>query len=213
MDFGTAFHTFVLERDKFNEQFYVTAPVLLKDVGRLEYDTYKKLLAEATLHKTILSSDEYDVLGMMYQSLYNNKQARELIENATYESSYFWTDEHSGLQVKARPDILHDNMIVDLKTCVSASSRAYQKAMIDGGYHLQGAVIREGIKQLTGRDITTVINICCEKTYPYSVAIKIIYEAGHMKFKQALLDIKRCIEYNEWLDYEPEIVDLPTWAT
>jgi hypothetical protein len=118
--------------------------------------------------------------------------------------------------LKCKPDILHNNMIVDLKTIANASTKYYQRAMIDGGYHIQGAMIREGIKQNTGIDIKNCINVCIEKTYPFAIGIKIIgedaLEAGHMKFKQALLDLKRCIEYNDWESYEIETVELPNWA-
>jgi hypothetical protein len=216
MDLGNAFHTYVLENNKFYERYYVHTPFLLKEIGREAYDENKRKLAEAELTKNIILLDDYHILALMYESIWNNKQAHELIEGATYESSYFWECEHSVIMCKARPDILHHNIIVDLKTCADASSRAYQRAMVDGGYHIQGAMIREGIKQLTGKDISTVINICVEKTYPYEVAIKIIsedaLESGHKKFKQALLDIKHCIEYNKWESYEPEIVNLPSWV-
>jgi hypothetical protein len=219
MDFGTAFHSFVLEpRSKFFDEYIIKPEsVKLKDVGRVAYNAYKTKFDEVlNTNKIILSMDDYHILARMYESIWNNKQAHELIEGATYESSYFWQCEHSGIMCKARPDILHHNIIVDLKTCADASSRAYQRAMVDGGYHIQGAMIREGIKQLTGKDISTVINICVEKTYPYEIAIKIIsedaLEFGHKKFKQALLDIKHCIEYNKWESYEPEIVNLPSWV-
>ena len=32
-----------------------------------------------------------------------------------YEQSFFWQDPATGLLLKARPDILHEDMIVDLK--------------------------------------------------------------------------------------------------
>jgi hypothetical protein len=81
---------------------------------------------------------------------------------------------------------------------------------------VQGAMIREGVKQLTGNDIPTVVNICIEKTYPYAIGIKIIsqsaLDAGHMKFKNSLLDMKNCMAENKWQSYEPEEVDLPVWS-
>jgi hypothetical protein len=117
---------------------------------------------------------------------------------------------------KCRPDILRENCIVDLKTCTSADSKTYQRDMYIGDYHTQGAMIREGVKQLTGVDIPTVINICIEKTYPYAIGIKIIspsaLEAGHMRFKQTLLDMKACFASNTWDSYEIEEVELPKWA-
>lgn len=167
--------------------------------------------------KIILTFKDYLLIRDMHIALKSHKEAWELIQGAVYEQSYFWEDEHTGIMCKARPDILHDNMIVDLKTCASADSHTFQKTMYMSGYHIQGAMIREGVKQLTSKDIPNVINICIEKTYPYSIGIKIIsetaLEAGHMKFKQTILDIKNSKAYNQWSDYETEIVELPKWAT
>lgn len=218
MEFGSALHAFILEHETFHK-YYVIEPkkVLLKDVGRDEYEDYKlKIDLMKSDNRIVLSCQEWDLLTNMKLALQNHEQAWDLIEGAQYEQSYFWRDEHSGLMVKCRPDILRENCIIDLKTCASADSRTYQKTMYLDALHIQGAMCREGVKQLTGFDIPTVINICVEKTYPYQVAIKIIshsaLEAGHMKFKQALLDMKACIADNKWSSYEPEEVDLPAWA-
>lgn len=218
MDFGSAFHAFILEPEKFRNQYGILPePVLLKDVGKVVYDNYKhniEILQNSG--KKIISMKEWKTIREMREALFNHSEAWALIENAQYEQSYFWQDEHSGLMIKARPDILRNNCIIDLKTCASADSRSFQRSMMDMGYHIQGAMVREGVKQLTGVDIPDVINICVEKTYPYQVGIKIIgtqaLEAGHRKFKQALLDMKKCIEENYWPSYEPEIVELPSWA-
>lgn len=217
MEFGTAFHTLVLERELFDKT-YIMKPQTqyLKDIGKNAWEMYKSTLEYVeNSGLEVISYEDFNVLQGMHESLLRNRQAWDLINHAITESSYFWKDEHTEIMCKARPDILHDNMIVDLKTCANASSKAYQRSMIDGGYHIQGSIIREGIRQLTGKDISTVINICVEKTYPYSVAIKIIsedaLEKGFMTFKQTLLDMKRCIDYNKFDDYEPEIVNLPAW--
>lgn len=245
MIFGAAFHKWILEYDTFYNE-YIVEPTLLKapkwellknimarDGKRDAFDKQKKdkeeferqnnLIKEEweelAQDKIILSQAEVDCLWSMRSALLMHNQAWDLIQGwyPKYEHSYFWQDEHSGLMVKCRPDILRDNCIVDLKTCTSADSRTYQRDMYLGDYHTQGAMIREGVKQLTGVDIPTVINICIEKTYPYQIGIKIIsasaLEAGHMKFKQALLDMKQCIADNKWNSYEPEEVELPGWAT
>lgn len=216
--FGNAFHTFVLEPEKFVEQFAIKPePVLLKDVGREAYDSNKKLIAELEAStRTLITATEYHILKSMYASLWNNREARGLIEGAVYESSYFWQDDQTGLIVKSRPDILRENAIIDLKTCHSADTRTYQKEMYQYGYYIQGAMIREGVKQLTGQDIPTVVNICVEKTYPFEVGIKIISEealdAGHHKFKSALLSLNQSIKEDVWTGYDPEVVSLPRWA-
>ena len=88
--------------------------------------------------------------------------------------------------------------------------------MVDGGYHIQGAMCLEALRQVDNKDLTTVINICIEKTYPYSVGIYIIgqdaLKSGHDKFKRTLLDMKRAIVHNDFQDYPPQTIDLPNWA-
>lgn len=217
MRIGSAFHTLILEPKKFADEYAIEPErVYLKYNGKEAYEAYKQQLAELqNTNKTILSLDEYRCLKAMQSSLLEH-EAWGLIEGAVYEQSYFWEDEHTGIMCKARPDILHEHMIVDLKTCVDASSRAFQRTMVEGGYHIQGAMIREAIKQNTGVIIPAVINIAVEKCYPFTIGIKIIgqdaLEIGHLKFKQALLDIKACHEKKQWSSYESEIVELPAWA-
>lgn len=218
MEFGSAFHCYILEPDLFNKNYAVKpAPVLLKGSGKEAYEAYKNILLK--LESSGIQLIEYKnflIMEAMREALIIHSQAWELIQGAYYEQSFFWQDEHSGLMVKARPDILRDNCIIDLKTCASADSRSFRNQMYDQGYHIQGAMIREGVKQLTGVDIPNVINICIEKTYPYQIGIKIISEQalehGHMKFKQALLNMKQCFEENRWPSHEAEIIDLPSWA-
>jgi exodeoxyribonuclease VIII len=217
MEFGSAFHTMILEPKLFKEQYLVMNEKVFKKDNPEQYEINKELEKEAEkTKKQVLSFADYCKLRDMRDALRADERASRLIEGAVFEHSYFWEDPHAGLMVKARPDILRENAIIDLKTCASADTHTYQKTMYLDGLHIQGAMVREGVKQLTGVDIPTVINICIEKTYPYQIGIKIIgqaaLEAGHMKFKQALLDIKACLKENKWESYEPEEVELPAWA-
>lgn len=107
-------------------------------------------------------------------------------------------------------------MGVDLKTCADASPRGIQNAMVTGGYHIQAAMGREAIRELEGHDIPNWILLCIEKTYPYAIGIYIIdeaaLEAGRAKYKQLLVELKECLEKNEWQGYAPQSIGLPQWA-
>lgn len=221
MVFGAAFHCLMLEPDKYGDLF-VTRPekVLLKNVGREAYDLNEARIEAVNQNlgkKTILTWDQSILLLEMQAAIGRNPEAMALIQGAIYEQSYFWQDPGSGLMVKARPDILHDQMIVDLKTCADASPRGFQRAMVTGGYHIQGAMIQDAVNTLEGRWIPNVINIAIEKTYPYSVGIYIIDEealdVGRQKYKNVALAIKSYIGHNEpWPDYPPQTITLPAWA-
>ena len=146
----------------------------------------------------------------------DNSAAMDLIRDSRIENSFFWQDEESGLFLKARPDILHENMIVDLKTCSDASPRAYQAEMVRYGYHVQGAMIRDAVEAIEGRRINNVINICVETKYPYNMGIYLLDEdaidQGQIKYKQILVAIKNAIEHNSFNDYGIQTIGLPKWA-
>jgi exodeoxyribonuclease VIII len=223
MILGSAFHTLILEEDLFAKNYMSYPPkVLLKDVGREKYDEYKKLcetlesLIPNYPNLIILSNDEKQTLFAMQERIEANEQAIELIKDARIEHSYFWIDKDSGLLLKARPDALHANMIVDLKTCNDASPRAIQNAMITGGYHIQGAMIRDAVEAIEGNRINTVINLCVETKYPHNMGIYILDEfaidEGEKKYKQICLDLKTALETNSFCDYGIQTIGLPKWA-
>lgn len=220
--FGDAFHAMMIEPLRFEDEFCVKldkAP-LLKDVGRDEYERYKELQAtfeEKNAGKHILTQDEYLDLTHMRNAILASSEAVALITKAIEcETSYFWQDEHSGLMCKARPDLLHESIIVDLKTTNDASPRAFQRSVVDYGYHVQAAMTRAGVKAVKGRDIPTFICIAVEKNFPYSVGIYVLdevaMEQGEYIYKQALLDIKAAKECGDYPGYGVQTISIPGWA-
>jgi PDDEXK-like uncharacterized protein DUF3799 len=218
MILGSAFHALILEPDKWVNEYAVLPPkVLLKDVGRKIYDEFKDKSEEIeSSGKIILPLKDYENLMAMERVFYSNENAVALIKDARIESSFFWIDEKSGLLLKCRPDALQSSIIVDLKTCRDASPKGFQSAMISGGYHIQGAMIRDAVEKLEGNRINHVVNIAIESKYPHNMGIYIIDEAaidaGEEKFKQLCLDLKDCRESNSFPDYGIATIGLPPWA-
>lgn len=226
MQLGSAFHTYCLEPSKFWEIYNVELEhFTLKHLTELfGKEKAKHLFNEQKItesliekeNKIIITHKEYHAMKNMLDKITCNDYAIKLLTNARIENSFFWVDEDSGLLLKARPDILHENMIVDLKTCADASPRGFQRAMVEGGNHIQGAMIRDAVEKLEGRRINTVINICIENKYPHNMGIYIIDEeaidAGHMKYKQLCLDMKEAFISNTFTDYGVQQIGLPKWA-
>lgn len=218
MILGSAFHTLILEPNLFDETYLVKPEaVYLKVVGRKQFDDYKKLLEKyENSNKILLTAETGRTLAFMQNKLLFSPEAVELIKNARIENSFFWQDKDSGLLLKCRPDALHDNIIVDLKTCNDASPRAFQNSMMAGGYHIQGAMIRDGVEAIEGRRINNVINICVETKYPYNMGIYIIdefaLEEGERKYKQICMELKELRETNVYQDYGVQTISLPKWA-
>lgn len=219
MELGSAFHTLMLEPHLFDSLFAIEPKkVLLKNVGRELYDAYKKECeAISESKKIVLTYETWETLNKMISKVQSNEQAMELIRDARIEHSLFWQDDHSGLYLKARPDIWHDNMIVDLKTTNNASPRAFQYEMVDYGYHIQFAMIRDGIEKILGHRINHFINIVIETKYPHNMAIYIMDEfavdEGQVKYKNILLDMKNSFAENNFKDYGIQTIGLPRWAS
>lgn len=220
MNFGSAFHTLVLEPQLFDDQFIIAPEkVLLKDVGRDRYESYKSELDKVemgSLGKTLLSAKQYDTLNYMRDSVLKHEQASRILKDAEVEQSLFWIDEHTGIKCKIRPDIWQASIIADLKTTDDASESSFQRAMVDYGYHVQAAMIREGVREVIGYDMKNIVFIAVEKKFPYSTVTYIIddiaLEYGLIEFKNQLLKLKSCRESNIWESYENKVISLPNWA-
>jgi hypothetical protein len=215
-EFGTAFHTFVLEPQLFEENYIIEPEkVLLKDVGRPAYDFYKNQMDEILKsNKKIIAFENWQTLIAMNEALKKHPKYK-LIEDALIESSYFWNDADSGLIVKCRPDILQPEIYIDLKTIEDASPESYQREMVRYGYHIQAAMVKDAVRILTGEEIKMCINICVEKKYPYSIGVYIIddsaLEIGQIEYKELLLDMNTCIFSNTYNDYAVQTIGLPRW--
>lgn len=215
---GSAFHSMILEPDKFNDHYIIAPePVKLKDVGRERYEAYKEHLEQCeSTFKHVIPWHIYCELSNMRERFKEHPKASELLVGANIEYSLFWQDPHSDLLLKARPDAYHDNVIIDLKTISDASPRNFQNEMAKHGYHIQGAMIQDGLEHLTGTRIERVINIVIENKYPYQMGIykidELALEEGKRKYKQLCLDLKQALAKDEWQDFGIQEIGLPRWA-
>lgn len=211
--FGNALHAFILEPEVFSQDYHVMPKVnLTTKIGKQIFEEADK----ESNGRLLICEEAYNVICNIYESVKMNNDAFELISGALYEKSIFWKDPSTDLLCKARPDIWHSNFIGDLKTCVSASYRDFQKACIGYGYHLQAAMISESIKHTCGDIIKTFIYIAIEKEPPYAVAVyeldEVALSHGISQMRKTLQDMKECIEKNNWPSYPSAIMCLPSYA-
>jgi hypothetical protein len=238
MIFGSAFHCYILEPEKFDDLYAIKPEkeakmpekLKLKDVGKEAYKLSKDLYdAESKRRKeklmsfnifsqgkTLIDFDDSLVMTDMRDALMRDKEAKELIKGAHYEQSIYWIDEDTGILCKCRPDILHNSFVVDLKTTKDASYREFQRAFYSENYYLQMAMIHLGIKAVTGQSIMNFIDLAIEKEAPYCHAIYIIDEPaiqqGIDEFKHYLFRIKECMDSNYWPSYPTATLSLPAYA-
>lgn len=213
LQFGNAFHTYLLEREEFYKRY-----MLINKVSRATKEgkaAYAKALAEANGRELVCSESFEDILHMA-KAIERNPTAKSLIDGGFYEKSLFWKDKDTNLLCKVRPDIWHKNMIVDIKTCSNASYREFQRSVDSYGYHVQAAMIHEALHSIYGSNMMNFIFIAVEKEAPYAVAVYPLKEEAVRKgieiFKKTLFEMKDCMINNEWPAYQDAEMDLPAYA-
>lgn len=221
MNFGSAMHTFILEHNHFFNRYVIAPPKppLLKDVGREAYEKGKldyAIFFEQNSNKEIICEEDYKQICCMFDEIKKNDQAYELIIDAQYEKSIYWTDPETQLLCKVRPDIWHKNFIVDYKTTNDASERAFQREMESYGYYMQFAMMHEAFKYAFNEEMINFVFLAQEKTEPYLTAIYPLdmdsLEAGVNEFHDLLWQIKACQESNYYPGYPTKTISLPRWS-
>jgi exodeoxyribonuclease VIII len=212
MKFGTAVHTFLLEPEKFwncyirEEKFNKTK---LGNAQEVDYLIRKE-------NKRVISDDFLATIEGIAKSIDSDSEALELLKGGLNEKSFYWFDGDSSLLCKARPDIWHASMLVDLKTAKKADSRSFSYSMLEGGYHLQAAMCLDAIHIIAQEEHKRYFFLIVEKEEPYDIAIKKLsaqdYWQGHHDYKSKLLQLSNCIHENKWPSFPYEETSLPRHA-
>lgn len=123
-----------------------------------------------------------------------------------------------GVPCKARIDACSTSgMLVDVKTCQSASERAFTRSIVDYGYLLQLAFYRRLMEQ-NGMLRGPTVLIACEKARPHAVALYALRDEDIERMDgliDALVQLyAECTESNRWPSYPRTVRELamPEWA-
>ncbi|WP_010598954.1 PD-(D/E)XK nuclease-like domain-containing protein [Rickettsiella massiliensis] len=210
---GYALHTTILEPEKFEEQLFVLPKVDKRTKAGAEK---WKQLQETMGNRSLLTEAQYEELCAMKASFEKNTLAVQLIQNAEIEQSIYWKDLDTDILCKCRPDILHNGLVVDLKTAQDGSAWSFSKAVHDYGYHIQVAMIREALRVIKQIDIQSFWFIVIEKSSPYVVSTYKLdaaaLEKGYEEFKHLLARYQYCLKENDWPAYETQEISLPRYA-
>ena len=217
--FGTAFHIATLEPMRFDSEY--------ARGSELRGNTKEGKAAKAELEQQydadkILKPADYDAVCLMRDNVLAHPIVSELMdEDPGKEVCAFWEDESTGVQCKAKIDILpkSDGSIIDLKSTLDASPEAMAKTIAQWNYHRQAG---HYLSAFDTRDEFYII--ACEKKPPYAVAVYLIsaYAArqGAEEIAELLQRWAELIDIigedfdGEWPGYDPVIyeLDLPRWA-
>lgn len=179
LDFGTLFHTVVLEPDNLSGYVALDANKIgVKADGTPAQNptmtgAWKKAVAEAESDGlTVIAQDALDRAFAMRDAITNHPEANELMfaDGGTNEESAFAVDEN-GIRHKARFDRRIPGAIVDLKSTASQpGADSLTKAVLNYGYEVSAAHYLT-VAELLGLDAPTFTLVFVGKTAPYHVTV------------------------------------------
>ena len=213
-DFGTALHLAVLESSK--EDKIVCGP----DDRR--GNKWKDLKIECDAKdKILLTSGDYEKVMKAKASIFRNDDCASLLcGKIEAELSIFHTDKETGLRCKIRPDLFNygANVMIDLKTCLSASPEAFGRSIADYGYHIQKSFYEHVWNEHHQSEIVQFYFLCVEKEPPFATAIyqlnKATMQEGYNLMRRSMSKYIECKEKNLWPGYASGIqeIGIPGYA-
>ena len=215
--FGSAAHSFILEPDKFDED-YAVAPIVDRRTkeGKSEWE----LFCTENSNKDIISAEDFKIIQEMAAAIWRNPIANNLIYGkGKTEVPFFWIDKDTGEKCKVKLDRLvridRRFVVVDYKTALSAETTRFCNEIPKLGYHLQAAMYTEGVmkkKRLKYRpDFIFVVQ---EKKEPYSVnVIYVPFDSGVMlygqdQFRELLGILHQCKLTDNWYGFTGAFGDM-----
>lgn len=206
-DLGKAAHCLILEPELFHSEF-VRQPDDIKVRRGKKWDEFKA----AHEGMVVLTGDDWEACQRIRDSVERSHFGAKLLNGGKAEVSYFKRDEETGLVIKCRADYLLGDLLVDVKTAVSAHPDEFSRKAKQLGYHLQDAIYRD----IAGLDEFAFLAV--EKEPPYVVTAPILFDAdarrlGLLKYRRALNDLAESIEFDHFPGYtsEPVVVGLKPW--
>ena len=227
MAFGSAYHCYILEPEKFEKEYYVfdddavCGAIIAKSAseGReiqkvratKEYKMWQESEMRIIGDRKVIEKDEYKKIQDMKDRLMSHYYCRALLSKGQAEYSITGTLQttEGDINIKAKPDYVKSDkrFIIDLKTTFDASVDGFTRAAADGDYHIQAALYSDLMDMITGDGRGwTFFFIAQEKKKPYAFNI---FEAspqfigqGKYEYEQLLKLYKMCVEQNRWPGYQ-----------
>jgi len=214
MALGTALHEAILEPEVFAEKYVRWSGG--RRAGRAwdEFQGYALVLKQ-----TILTEDEWGALQGM-QASFAASAIWDKLRIGHREIAAYAIDAPTGLLVKAKADLLHEDIIVDIKTTDDATPEAFQRAIVNYGYHISARYYLDVFNAaLKGDHYVTFVWAVVEKKPPhglrYYYASQAMLDIGFKEYSKALELYGECEKTNNWPAYADtfEPIELPTYVT
>jgi hypothetical protein len=218
MEWGTKFHSYVLEPDTFFDT-YAVLPEGIDRRTKEGKETWANWMLENE-GKVPVEKPTIAELQAMREAIFNHSRASKLLSypDGIAESVMFWNC--LDIRCKARPDMIlpDQHILIDLKTTTDARPEAFSRSCWNYRYHVQAAFYCDGYRALTGHQPEAFLFIAIEKTAPYAIQVyhanEDMIERGRRDYQQDLMAYAQCLAQDRWPAYPEEILSivLPRWT-
>ena len=212
MALGSAVHTYILERDKFDSGYAISPKIDRRTIaGKAAAEDF-----DATSKgKTIIDVDQFELIKRIALNCNAHPIVSDMIRNFEKEKSYqFMIENHA---FKARLDLVSEakNMIVDLKTTGSLSTRDFLNDAIRMGYDVQFYTYSLALPHEFRPDVMAIaVETKTAEVALYNLNNIVYSDFTQKRFKKALNIALEVLQLTECpVKYPQEIInlDLPKW--
>ena len=218
MQIGTAFHTALLEPERFKSEY-----ISVDGVNDRRKSAYLEAAKVYGGEKT-LTQNEGDSVKIMTASVMSNESARKELSKTGYaELSAFLRDEKTGVTMRVRFDwITTDGVIVDIKKTQDCREHKFSRSLFDYRYHVQAAMYSDAYKQLHALGLISApfkaFKILAIEEQP--PCANILYDIdplalmlGNKTYREDLQTYADSLASQSWESYSGSgVVTLPEWV-
>lgn len=213
MFFGSAYHTFILENDRFYQEYKIIdlskRPEIDKTMGSKKNITW---LADLKESGPCITTQTHEQLKGMRSVLFRHPFAKSLLTGGEIEHSYYCELDigaEKPIKFRFRPDnVKHKKRIViDLKTTKNASKDGFPKECVTYEYQIQSALYADLMELVMEEELGyEFFFVAQEKVAPYAFNI---FQAspqfrsiGKYEYEILLMLYAWCLEQDRWPGYQ-----------
>jgi len=222
MEFGSAYHTFVLEPELFEKEYYIFSDaeicsILIGEGAKSPRATnkykewFEREMIKAGDRQTV-DQNTFEQLTEMKIRLTRHRYINSLLTKGEAEMSIYCEITiitGQKIKVKIRPDYKKDEkrIISDLKTCQSAAVNDFPRHAADMDYHIQAALYHDIMSEIEGKEMGwDFFFIAQEKVRPYAYNLfqssPQFLAQGRYEWEQLIMLYAFCLENDTWPGYQ-----------
>jgi hypothetical protein len=220
MQFGSVVHSLLLDEPDERKAAFIVIPDEAPDRRSTAGKAWWTEFNERAAGRIAIKNEDYARALNCAAAVAQHPRARAIIDSCMPEVSMLWTDGETGVDCKARADLVAPDrsFLVDIKTTPDASRGAFQKSIWNFRYDLQAAFYMQALAATEGIVPHSFVIIAVETEPPHGAALYRIDNratfAAEADIARALALFADCSASGEWPGYSTEImpIDVPKWA-